>query len=469
MAGLGGEGDLRHLLKLHRTEIAMAVDDVFPLPATAWLTTTSSPSTSSRRSGRAPTALSTRCSPGCWAVTLPPSATSGPSSSRTTTWRGTHPAPGPLRGAFPRGKRGKDAAGAGPTAPALHRPQGKRKAPEERDGARAVQPLPAACPQPRAPGEDEKCEEAGGRGCPPHPSCWCCPRLRWGLAAQPGPAVSPRAGLSRQLPATPLVSPAERKSPDCTPRAGCRYPPCTARTPHPTRRMRTSVRPCGDGGELICCDGLPQGLPPRLLGAPRCPASPAGTWRCGSCVGGAAEPGQLREAAAERRPRAARGGHVWHPGRRRDHLRPLFHPTSLHLGTAPRLAGTPGGCCSAHPARATQTQAASTALPQPETTRYRQPSCRSGSDAVPEGPSAAVAPETEPRHQPRPPRCRQRTGRKAAGCFLPQAEHISPSSEPALSRDELDALLGEGAWDGILHWAFQNMARPLADTHGLFA
>ncbi|OXB65303.1 hypothetical protein ASZ78_001610 [Callipepla squamata] len=31
MAGLGGDGHLRHLLKLHRTEIAMAVDDVFPL------------------------------------------------------------------------------------------------------------------------------------------------------------------------------------------------------------------------------------------------------------------------------------------------------------------------------------------------------------------------------------------------------------------------------------------------------
>lgn len=31
MAGTGGEGELRHLLKLHRTEIAMAVDDVFPL------------------------------------------------------------------------------------------------------------------------------------------------------------------------------------------------------------------------------------------------------------------------------------------------------------------------------------------------------------------------------------------------------------------------------------------------------
>lgn len=31
MAGPGGDGDLRQLLKLHRTEIAMAVDDVFPL------------------------------------------------------------------------------------------------------------------------------------------------------------------------------------------------------------------------------------------------------------------------------------------------------------------------------------------------------------------------------------------------------------------------------------------------------
>lgn len=31
MAGPGGEGDLRRLLKLHRTEIAMAVDDIFPL------------------------------------------------------------------------------------------------------------------------------------------------------------------------------------------------------------------------------------------------------------------------------------------------------------------------------------------------------------------------------------------------------------------------------------------------------
>lgn len=26
----------------------------------------------------------------------------------------------------------------------------------------------------------------------------------------------------------------------------------------------------------------------------------------------------------------------------------------------------------------------------------------------------------------------------------------------------------QGTWDGILQWAFQSMSRPLADTHGLF-
>ncbi|GAB0193416.1 autoimmune regulator [Grus japonensis] len=50
-----------------------------------------------------------------------------------------------------------------------------------------------------------------------------------------------------------------------------------------------------------------------------------------------------------------------------------------------------------------------------------------------------------------------------------EPEDGSLENDPVLSRDELDTLLGEGTWDGILQWAFQSMARPLADTHGLFA
>ncbi|KAJ6669211.1 hypothetical protein lerEdw1_008020 [Lerista edwardsae] len=45
----------------------------------------------------------------------------------------------------------------------------------------------------------------------------------------------------------------------------------------------------------------------------------------------------------------------------------------------------------------------------------------------------------------------------------------SPGTEPALSKDELDSLLGENTFDGILHWAFQSMSRPVSDSQGFFS
>uniref|UniRef100_A0ACB8FA85 Uncharacterized protein n=1 Tax=Sphaerodactylus townsendi TaxID=933632 RepID=A0ACB8FA85_9SAUR len=41
-------------------------------------------------------------------------------------------------------------------------------------------------------------------------------------------------------------------------------------------------------------------------------------------------------------------------------------------------------------------------------------------------------------------------------------------AEPVLNKDELDSLLGENTFDGILHWAFQSMSRPAPDTQGFF-
>ncbi|XP_074734005.1 autoimmune regulator isoform X4 [Strix uralensis] len=156
MAGLGGEGDLRHLLKLHRTEIAMAVDDVFPLlhgladhdvvPEHVFKETLSQ--TEREGSHRAFHALLTwllgrdaATVRDFWAVLF-----KDYNLERYTRLR-------PLRGAFPREvelgrqRRGR-CLSTSPTAPALHRPQGKRKAPEERDGARAVQPSPRHVPSP---------------------------------------------------------------------------------------------------------------------------------------------------------------------------------------------------------------------------------------------------------------------------------------------------------------------------------
>ncbi|XP_010169251.1 LOW QUALITY PROTEIN: autoimmune regulator, partial [Antrostomus carolinensis] len=157
MAGLGGEGDLRHLLKLHRTEIAMAVDDVFPLlhglvdhdivpehvGCGGWQETLSR--TEREGSHRAFHALLTwllgrdaAAVHDFWAVLF-----KDYNLERYARLR-------PLRSAFPRGRRGPGRGDQhpqgrlppGPTAPAPHRPQGKRKAPEERDGARAAQPSP---------------------------------------------------------------------------------------------------------------------------------------------------------------------------------------------------------------------------------------------------------------------------------------------------------------------------------------
>nr|XP_020499387.1 autoimmune regulator [Labrus bergylta] len=41
-------------------------------------------------------------------------------------------------------------------------------------------------------------------------------------------------------------------------------------------------------------------------------------------------------------------------------------------------------------------------------------------------------------------------------------------SEPNLHKDELDSILGDGSIDGIYQWAFHNIARPLPDSQGCF-
>ncbi|GAB1295278.1 Autoimmune regulator [Apodemus speciosus] len=40
----------------------------------------------------------------------------------------------------------------------------------------------------------------------------------------------------------------------------------------------------------------------------------------------------------------------------------------------------------------------------------------------------------------------------------------SASHDPVLHRDDLESLLNEHSFDGILQWAIQSMSRPLAET-----
>ncbi|NXG41691.1 AIRE regulator, partial [Psilopogon haemacephalus] len=287
MAGLRSEGDLHHLLKLHRTEISMAVDDVFPLlhglvdhdvvPEHIFKETLSR--TEREGSHRAFHALLTWLL-GCdaatvrnfWAVLF-----KDYNLERYTRLR-------PLRGAFPREvelgrQRRSRHPSSSPMAPASHRPQGKRKAPEEQDGGRATQPSPqhATSPADRSHWTTTPQEQAiltlkgyGRRGV-----------MRNGVPCQHEFCHSHRCRL--------FV--------DATQGEGGAHS-----LPVPQgQENEDECAVCSDGGELICCDGCPRAFHLACL-VPPLPRVPSGTWWCGYCVESGTEPGHLQEVdmAAER-------------------------------------------------------------------------------------------------------------------------------------------------------------------------
>ncbi|NWI52459.1 AIRE regulator, partial [Calyptomena viridis] len=293
MAGLGGDGDLRRLLKLHRTEIAMAVDDVFPLlhsladhdviPEHIFKDTLSR----AEREGshRAFHALLTwllgrDAAPvrDFWAVLFKDYNLERYSKLR------------PLRSAFPREvelgrqRRGRRLSPS-PTAPAPHRPQSKRKALEERDKARVAQPSPRHTTSPGPLAKAKTVKKPEGADTPRTPRAdsegWCV-WCRVGDAGRKG----------------------ERDDRLCQSHSFCLVGGGSDPLPTPPgQENEDECAACGDGGELICCDGCPRAFHLTCL-VPPLPRVPSGTWRCGSCVTSVAEPGQLPEAnmAVQRPP-----------------------------------------------------------------------------------------------------------------------------------------------------------------------
>ncbi|NWY99165.1 AIRE regulator, partial [Loxia curvirostra] len=292
MAGPGSDGDLRRLLKLHRTEIAMAVDDVFPLlhgladhdvvPDHIFKETLSR----AEREGshRAFHALltwllgrDTAAVRDFWAVLF-----KDYNLERYSRLR-------PLRGAFPREvelgrqRRGRRLSPS-PTAPAPHRPQGKRKAPEERDKARAAQPAPrhSASPGPLVKAKTVKKPEGTDTPRTSRASGECRnPQGSFCLCA----LFAHSRGQGATHPTEPLPCPQLSRQ---------WLPLCREQWLWQVEN-EDECAACGDGGELICCDGCPRAFHLACL-VPPLPHVPSGTWRCGSCVENVTEPGQLLEA-----------------------------------------------------------------------------------------------------------------------------------------------------------------------------
>ncbi|NWX21255.1 AIRE regulator, partial [Aegotheles bennettii] len=331
MAGPGGEGDLRRLLKLHRTEIAMAVDDVFPLlhgladhdvvPEHVFKETLGR----AEREGshRAFHALLTwllgrdaAAVRDFWAVLF-----KDYNLERYSRLR-------PLRGTFPGGRsglgRGPGTPGVMPraacpspvslspaevelgrqrrsprlspssTAPAPHRPQGKRKAPEEREGARAAQPSPRHTARPGLLAKARTVRKPEGAETPGAPHAGG--ELWQGLV--PVAEGCPLCQAPRRSPQT-LASHLQGGEPQLHPQGQPLVPTLHSQDPVHHQENEDECAACGDGGELICCDGCPRAFHLACL-VPPLPRVPSGTWRCGSCVtdtAGEQTPGVLGEEA----------------------------------------------------------------------------------------------------------------------------------------------------------------------------
>ncbi|XP_064419077.1 autoimmune regulator [Latimeria chalumnae] len=175
---------------------------------------------------------------------------------------------------------------------------------------------------------------------------------------------------------------------------------------------------CRDGGELICCDGCPKAFHLNCL-IPPLTAIPSGTWRCSFCSGSKRDHQNVTETEKYKRLDSISGNQ-----------RSLENP---NVGMT-------------------------------EKSQNKDPSSGSDVTSVYKSsiPSIAVSPVTVT-----VPLLLSTAEKQAIGVNT-SSETSFPGNEQLLNREELDSLLGENSFDGILHWALQNMNRPLSEAPGFF-
>ncbi|GAB5576211.1 autoimmune regulator [Prionailurus iriomotensis] len=275
------------------------------------------------------------------------------------------------------------------------------------------------------------------------------------------------------------------------PRAGAQgrvqAPPALPSEPQPHQKNEDECAVCRDGGELICCDGCPRAFHLACLSPPLREIPSSGTWRCYSCLrgGGQRDPPQAKEPQPQEPPAETQvllglkltgeeaKGLSREPSAGMDaagpykHLLappsaaplPVLNPSALRplLCVGPEgqqgPAGARCGVCGdgadalrcAHCAAAFHWRCH---FPAGAARPGAVPRCRSCSgDTAPAPEEGAPAP-TPARAAPGP----AKAGDGSAG------------HEPGVHRDDLESLLSEHSFDGILQWAIQSMARPLAEA-----
>uniref|UniRef100_K7FWV1 Autoimmune regulator n=1 Tax=Pelodiscus sinensis TaxID=13735 RepID=K7FWV1_PELSI len=245
---------------------------------------------------------------------------------------------------------------------------------------------------------------------------------------------------------------------------------------------------CRDGGELICCDGCPKAFHLACL-VPPLTEIPSGTWRCISCSAEKVKQDQrIEEERAKELPSETQTGPPTRAGGGEDQGRPKEPKPGSDASFTFKQPLLPAPSASPMPV----VTPISTLQPLPNLGPERQLK-------LPVGERCGVC-----RGEGDMIYCAQCFKAFHSHCHFPaQAERLSEillckscsdssetsgvegteasdnptlravkvveeslGNDPILNKEELDSLLGESSFDGILQWAFQNMSRPLSDTHG---
>ncbi|XP_007480436.2 autoimmune regulator [Monodelphis domestica] len=256
-----------------------------------------------------------------------------------------------------------------------------------------------------------------------------------------------------------------------------------------TQRNDDECAVCRDGGELICCDGCPRAFHLACLEPPLTDI-PSGMWRCGCCIVGKVH--QDGHHGEERDPHSETAALLGLRPARTQEKNPIEEPSPglvatfafkqpLPIAPSPSLMpAIPLATCQPlqNPGSERQQQNLSAEdtcgvcqgsedlLHCAQCSRVFHWHCYFPANSSRTGGMVKCKPCSEV-----PVLTAEEDALSSGVSALESVKMIGDSSgkETILNKDELDSLLGENSFDGILQWALQNISRPLSETQSFFS